>query len=548
MHEYGPFSTVNYYPNTPDFRKFKGIDMIPENRANYVRSGPFEKNLNFEGKSKANHEDMMMHQCRVPKDDGSTWHVQRVGPFTSTGGYDWWQLGWSDAGMLSEALRKHPEGIDVLNTILVPVLEDGTRLSHPPIHIHHIHFVAQQGVRFRNIARGICVSSSGTTQVHMDTLVKEKNCYNSSLFLEQHGDYECKKEDDGIECLTAGHHNTRRIRQILDIEGELNDVRPFNSDPIRWYYQIALKWRPIQPDVRPVSQMTIMAPGETKPDDQLTRVITFPTPTHKPHFIWYTGNFWADGEALRNKLHAHNLVFESAGFFLGTPEDLGLDKKRFRPKVSYLPMATDELGFRNNDELANFLLTNLKTAQQNSDRLCSQGIAPNDNMCSRPRPRWVSAAIYDSEEFQFYESSGQSIGFKMDRRPKTWSEPFTFRKGDPFTVIAFSRKLERPTIPPYPNVVPPIVPGHISWHFWYYHKGWYTSFFGRIVCNQEGIFFDASEKYGLADVAGIIGSVLLEGGVPVGQANIRFIKYSFFGVLIASFVAIAYAISKKKKD
>ena len=78
--------------------------------------------------------------------------------------------------------------------------------------------VEQNGVRPRNIMAGVCMKSSGTS-ITMDTAIKEKNCYNSSLFFEQHGDYQCQPEDDGIDCLTSGDHNVRRIRQPLDIEG-----------------------------------------------------------------------------------------------------------------------------------------------------------------------------------------------------------------------------------------------------------------------------------------------------------------------------------------
>jgi hypothetical protein len=121
-------------------------------------------------------------------------------------------------------------------------------------------------------------------------------------------------------------------------------VRPFSSPDLRWYYQVAFRWKPIDKTVRPVSQQTIMAPGNAIPYQQLTRVVTFPTPTNNPHFIWYTGKFWADGEAVRNKLHAHNLVFESSAFFLASPKDLGLDKPLFMPKRSYNPFPTTALG------------------------------------------------------------------------------------------------------------------------------------------------------------------------------------------------------------
>ena len=58
-------------------------------------------------------------------------------------------------------------------------------------------------------------------------------------------------------------------------------------------------------------------------------------------------------------------------------------------------------------------------------------------------------------------------GFKMDRRPRTWCEPFDFKEGDPFTVASFSRQLKRAPIPPYPDRIPPTIPGHVSWHFWF---------------------------------------------------------------------------------
>ena len=87
------------------------------------------------------------------------------------------------------------------------------------IHIHHIHVVAQNGVRPRNVMTGVCIHSSGTTSITMDTMIKMKNCYNSSLFFEQHGDYQCQSEDDGMDCLTSGDRNVRRISQPLDVEG-----------------------------------------------------------------------------------------------------------------------------------------------------------------------------------------------------------------------------------------------------------------------------------------------------------------------------------------
>ena len=54
------------------------------------------------------------------------------------------------------------------------------------------------------------------------------------MLLEAHGDYQCTPEDDGIDCIMQGHGTPKRISEVLDIEGELNDVRPAGSPPMEW--------------------------------------------------------------------------------------------------------------------------------------------------------------------------------------------------------------------------------------------------------------------------------------------------------------------------
>lgn len=78
----------------------------------------------------------------------------------------------------------------------------------------------------------------------LDSLAREKDCYNFTMFFEQHGDYVCQPKDDGIDCLTQGDKVPKRLLQVIDLEGELNDVRPANSPPMEWYYQVAFRWKP----------------------------------------------------------------------------------------------------------------------------------------------------------------------------------------------------------------------------------------------------------------------------------------------------------------
>jgi len=464
------------------------VDLIPESKDYYVEESPFvQGGLNFTARTDImGDEDIMMQRCKVPRDDGKPggWVVDRVGPFCATGGYDWWQIGWSNLGNFEGILKEHPDGFDVDIKAMMPVAQDGRRLGHPPIHIHHIHAVPRMGVLPRN--RNMC-----THRQTFEVTTPEKNCYNSSLVMEQHGDYQCNVEDDGIECLTTVEN--RRIREGLDIEGVLNDVRPAGSEKIKFYFQSGFRWSPIQPKIRAVSQTTIMAPAKMNRTDQLSRSMTFVTPTHTEHMLWYTGRAWADGELFRNKLHASNMVFESSEFFLGTPKDFGLDQPRMRPEKSYVPLETKELGFEDNNDFRDWLFGNLEKAQRKFDMNCVKREDPSDEMCGRPRPRLVCAALYDAEDFIW---EGEEYPF--DRRPKTWCEPWKFREGDAFTVTGFSRHFTRPNKPDTPGYIPAVVLGHISWHMWWYHDTWIHSYFSRIVCNQEGIFFDSHRYVGFA--------------------------------------------------
>lgn len=557
LKDYGPLSTVNYYQDTDDFINFQGIDMVPENKKSYIRGDKHDKYMDFERKVEimkergGADEHISMHKCRIDtsdKDpDGGMWHVQRVGPFYSTGNYDWWQIGWQDAGFMSEALAKYPHGIDVDRSVMAPTDENGNLIGHPPIHIHHIHTVEAGGVRPRNRLQAKCFPGF---DVGGSKLLEQGNCYNSSLFFEQHGDYQCREEDDGLGCFMVGDHQTRRIDQIIDLEGDLNDVRPPNSPVMKWYYQFALHWKPADVTNSITSMMTIMAPGNLLKDNQLTRVATFPTPTDKPTFIWYMGHMWASGELQRNKLHAHNMVFESSQFFAATPEDLGLNNPKFYPGAgkgrAYDTHYTDELGYENNEALMTYMFKNLGESQAKWESKCGgkQHKEHEHEACTRPKPRMICTAVYDGEVFPF-----RGREFSFDRRPKTYCEPWSFREGDTFLVTGFSRKLLVPPKPDKPDYIPPWIPGHVTWGFWYKHEGRSKSFFGRVVCNQEGIFFDAAETLGITKMWSMVISTMITKGIP---STAYYMDAAYYGgvallCLLASVVVLIFVLAKRKK-
>lgn len=110
MYMYSRDSTVNYFPDSESYAHYRGIDMIPQNKDNYVQGENLAKYLNFKDSKKIYDGDINIHSCRVPTKDGGAWHVQRIGPFNSTGGYDWWSISYPDVGMFSEIIDRYPQG------------------------------------------------------------------------------------------------------------------------------------------------------------------------------------------------------------------------------------------------------------------------------------------------------------------------------------------------------------------------------------------------------------------------------------------------------
>jgi len=223
---------LNWYRDQTSFQAFDGVDLNPARHKEYEHWGPKRwgklKQLDESNQPPYWNSAADISLCEIKQSDGSYWRIQEVGPLTSTGGYDFWQFGWKDVFGLSEILKKHPHGIMVDATFSAAVQPDGTPLGLPPIHIHHIHVGPQIGV-------------------------KAKEWSVPYLAMEQHGDYECHGSEGGSRCLfekTADGYG-KVIREPLDLEGELNDARAFNSPPITWYYRVALRYRPYSPTTSP---------------------------------------------------------------------------------------------------------------------------------------------------------------------------------------------------------------------------------------------------------------------------------------------------------
>ena len=85
-------------------------------------------------------------------DDGSGggqthWTIERIGPLTGAGGYQWISAGWPDAGGFSGELQRGDVFVTAFGFMPVGA-SDGAILGSPPIHIHHMHVTSSQSWSF----------------------------------------------------------------------------------------------------------------------------------------------------------------------------------------------------------------------------------------------------------------------------------------------------------------------------------------------------------------------------------------------------------------
>lgn len=172
------------------------------------------------------------HVCHAPHPTlpNVTVTIDRSGPYTGTGGYDWTSLaGMPNVGGLRESMRGRTMAF--WGGLVAPVDRNGTLVGYPPLHIHHAH-IYPYGDRWE---RGQKIA--GSYRDHHD------------LLLQAHGDSECLAADGGMACLLT-MMDPGMVRVIentesgLSAEYEINDVRPKGSDELEYYFEVVVLLSP----------------------------------------------------------------------------------------------------------------------------------------------------------------------------------------------------------------------------------------------------------------------------------------------------------------
>ena len=91
---------MHHYPSKGAYDSWRGTSFTPHNMHSlapqYQMRAP---------RSATALPLLFEHRKRLP--DGGVWHVRRVGPFVSRGGFDWWQMQARDVFGLREVLDTH---------------------------------------------------------------------------------------------------------------------------------------------------------------------------------------------------------------------------------------------------------------------------------------------------------------------------------------------------------------------------------------------------------------------------------------------------------
>ena len=218
------------------------------------------------------------------------WLFKRIGPLTSTGGYDWQQLYESDALALAPVLK---EAGEIWITSVGGMFRDvrGEVIGYPPLHNHHSQLFQQDRGR----------ATGALSLNHQDTA-----CYPEA------GGEWCK-----LMALPEGFG--MRISVPLTLNAALNDIRPAHSAPLSWFFEVAVQYT-TTPQRHVDAWRTQASPGPLETELQLFRI-----PSDAPSLAWVASWSPVKGRILAMWQHCHSTAGLAETWYIAAdPTALGL--------------------------------------------------------------------------------------------------------------------------------------------------------------------------------------------------------------------------------
>jgi hypothetical protein len=314
-------ATAVFYPGTTEYETYRGVDLEPRHRP-WPQDSPYRNCIT--PVTPESRTPLLVGEC-MREVEGGTWHTQRVGPFSSTGGMDWWQLSWTNACSLDAVIARSPQNrASVAAHWVGAVTPTGEALGHPPIHNHHIHLVP----------------------LPYDVFGKLQGDWVHTRVLAQHGDWqfgprEAAAHANGLD--SSGHDYrpgrfVKHVHSTTSLNIEVNDVRPKDSPPLTWYYQISLlvtqdkqPHAASPPPPRALSFLKLHNPVESSCPDQSCSFILFRAPTRVESMMVYSDVMPHGGKLVDAAMHSHQFLHQQTYLFAASPEQLGLAEILHQP-------------------------------------------------------------------------------------------------------------------------------------------------------------------------------------------------------------------------
>lgn len=398
-----------------------GYDLLPEiANGDSDFYGFFFSRRAFSLKSDINLADVLhVSDCiEWPQNTQAGRSIQRVGPFSSTGGYDAWLSSWGNSESFESVLNKYADGVFIKSFTFGLVDSSGNPLGLPPLHIHHQH-----GGSFPFGYRRAW-SFAGLPQM-----------VNAA-------DFQCMSELGGVSCLRRTFPSGYGIfeKKPLNAEAYINDVRPIGSKPLEWWIAREIEWTPQTPSrIKSLSNMMLTR----RYDLTIPGCSAFMVPTDSTSFWWYTVNMPRNMHAVLMSGHAHVAMLDQAYLFAATPEQLGLHNLPQSPN-HWDPISLHQTGFNSVQGMMQYVLQHLA------------------NQTTTPRIVCHYIGIEESVD-----------GFLYDRSPPAGTEclEWDFKAGDMVTSLGFSHPLN-PRSTGYALVrnrsaIPPQYGMHQAWSIFY---------------------------------------------------------------------------------
>jgi len=166
---------------------------------------------------------MNVHRCtqNLQKLDAQ-FIIDKLGPFNSSGGYDWHVVKYADTFGLASV--NNSSSLFIIEGSILPVDLQGAILPSPPIHAHHWH-----------------INSGGNGDVcFIDGFCAEEN---GLWVLQTHGDSMCRVDHGGVGCYFQQSQPGFGIPLKygkLGFFGETNDIRAMNSKPMAHWIEMSV--------------------------------------------------------------------------------------------------------------------------------------------------------------------------------------------------------------------------------------------------------------------------------------------------------------------